>query len=223
MKALIPLGDRAFLVPCESEDEAARWAETVRAKSWVGVLDVVASYDTVAVHADPDRIDLDGLMKRLAEIRIEGEGVPTGRLFSLPVLYDGQDLPEVARRLALSEEEVIASHQGTDYRVLAIGFQPGFPYAGDLPVVLRDLPRRDSPRLRVPAGSVGITGRQTCIYPSATPGGWHLIGRTPLRIVDVARGEFPLRVGDFLRFVPIDLDEFEARRGELLCSTSPRR
>ena len=100
--------------------------------------------------------------------------------------------------------------------MFAIGFLPGFPDAGYLPEGLGGLPRREPPRLRVPAGSVAIAGRQTGVYPGESPGGWHLIGRTPLRIVDVERGRFPIRAGDRLRFVPIDAGEFAARRGEPL-------
>ncbi len=216
MTDLVPLGDRAFLARFPTEDEASRWAEAVRARDWPGVLDVVPAYFTVGVHADPDRIDLADLADRLSRVEPERTAAQAGRLIPIPVLYDGEDLAEVARRLGLGGEEVVAAHCGTDYRVFAVGFQPGFPYAGYLPTVLSGLARRESPRTAVPAGSVAIVGRQTAVYPSATPGGWHLIGRTPLRIVDVADGHFPIRAGDRLRFVPIDDREFTARRGDLL-------
>jgi KipI family sensor histidine kinase inhibitor len=137
-------------------------------------------------------------------------------LVELPVLYDGEDLPEVAGRLDLTIPEVIALHAGRDYDVFAIGFLPGYPYAGYLPPELSGLPRRGEPRVRVPAGSVAIAGRQTAVYPAESPGGWHLLGRTPLRIVDVEAGEFPIRAGDRIQFVPIDAKEFEERRGEPL-------
>jgi KipI family sensor histidine kinase inhibitor len=161
-------------------------------------------------------VDLDRLAGRLEALEPATAGEPVGRLVTIPVLYDGDDLPDVARRLGMTEPEVIAAHGGQDYRVFALGFRPGFPYAGYLPEALCGLPRRASPRVRVPAGSVAIVGRQTAVYPSETPGGWHLIGRTPLRIVDVERARFPIRAGDRLRFVSIDRDAFEARRGELL-------
>src|SRR5205823_7967395 len=107
----------------------------------------------------------------------------------------------------------IARHAGRDYDVFAVGFQPGFPYAGYLPDALSGLSRRDVPRVRVPAGSVAIAGRQTGVYPAESPGGWHLLGRTPLRIVDLERGHFPIRAGDRLRFEPIDAAGFAAPRG----------
>ena len=137
----------------------------------------------------------------------EGEGLscqgdagvsptPGGKRLVIPVLYDGEDLEDVAVRLGLNVAEVIALHSGAEYDVFAIGFQPGFPYAGYLPPALSGLARRDTPRLRVPAGSVAIAGRQTGIYPAESPGGWHLLGRTPLCIVDLDQGYFPIRAGD---------------------------
>ena len=100
--------------------------------------------------------------------------------------------------------------------MFAVGFLPGFPYAGYLPDELRGLARRQEPRLAVPPGSVAIVGRQTGVYPIASPGGWRLIGRTPLRIADPEAGRFPIRAGDRIRFRPIERDEFEARADEPL-------
>jgi KipI family sensor histidine kinase inhibitor len=216
MTALVPLGDRGFLARLGSEDLAARWATAVRAQAWAGILDVVPAYHTVGVFADPAQVDLDDLAAQLRRLRPSRQRTAEGTLIELPVLYDGEDLLEVSRRLRLTTSEVVAAHSGVEYRVFALGFQPGFPYAGYLPASLRGLPRRESPRTRVPAGSVAIVGKQTCVYPASTPGGWHLLGRTPLRIVDVAAGRFPICAGDRLQFVPIGADDFEARREELL-------
>jgi KipI family sensor histidine kinase inhibitor len=216
MTHLVPLGDRGFLARFATEDDAARWAAAVSARRWPGVLDVIPAYQTVGVLADPDCVDLDELSRNLTDLAPESAPVSEGRTIPIPVLYDGEDLPDVARRFGLEEGEVIAAHCGQDYRVFAIGFQPGFPYAGYLPPSLSGLPRRGSPRTRVPVGSVAIVGRQTAVYPRESPGGWHLIGRTPLRIVDVERAHFPIRAGDRLRFVAIDREEYQARQGELL-------
>jgi KipI family sensor histidine kinase inhibitor len=216
MIALGPLGDRAFLARFATEDEAACWASAVRAQGWEGVEDVVLAFRSAAVYADPARIDLERLEAALRAVVARPEGRGPGRRIRLPVLYDGADLPEVARRCGLTEAEVIGQHCGTDYRVLALGFLPGFPYAGDLPPALCGLPRRDSPRAEVPAGSVAIAGRWTGIYPQASPGGWHLLGRTPLRIVDLEHRHFPIRAGDWLRLEPIGPEDFAARRGERL-------
>ncbi len=211
-----PLGDRAFLAHFSSEPAAGGWAAAVRERQWPGVDDVVLAYCAVAVFADPERVDLVELESRLRAInpaagtRSEGKGVV------IPVLYDGVDLGDVAARLALSPAEVIELHCRVEYDVFAIGFLPGFPYAGYLPPALAGLARRDSPRVRVPAGSVAIVGRQTAVYPTESPGGWHLLGTTPLCIADPESGYFPIRAGDRIRFVPISASEFEGRRHERL-------
>ena len=216
MTDLVPLGDRAFLARFDDEDAAARWAETLREAGWLGVVDVVTAYQTVGIYADPDRVDLDDLEGRLAGLETAAGRRPEGRLVTIPVLYDGEDLQDVAGRLGISPADVVSAHAAHDYRVFALGFQPGFPYAGYLPEAIAGLPRRTSPRTRVPAGSVAIVGRQTGIYPSPLPGGWHLIGRTPLRIVDPAAGHFPIRAGDRLRFVAVDAGAFAGLEGALL-------
>lgn len=216
MTRLVPLGDRGFLARFSTESEAALWAEAVSRRGWPGVVDVIPAYSTVGVLADPDRIDLDDLDGRLWTLCPAESSAPEGRLIRLPVLYDGIDLPDVVSRLGLPPEGVVSLHAGRTYRVFALGFQPGFPYAGYLPEGLAGLPRREAPRSRVPAGSVAIVGRQTAVYPGASPGGWHLIGRTPLRIVDVAAAHFPIRAGDRLAFVPIGPAEFETLEGDLL-------
>jgi KipI family sensor histidine kinase inhibitor len=222
MIVLGPLGDRAFLARFTTEDEAARWVAAVRARHYPGVQDVVMAYQTAAVYADPDRASLDDLEAKLRAVAVGAQGRTPGRLIRLPVLYDGPDLAEVARRLSLSEGEVIDLHSGNEYRVFAIGFLPGFPCTGYLPAPLSGLPRRESPRTCVPAGSVAMAGRQTGVYPQDSPGGWHLLGRTPLAIVDVKERHFPIRAGDRIRFEPIEPAEFAARRGERLeCPSEP--
>ncbi len=213
---LAPLGDRGLLARFDDEDDARRWAEAVRTRDLVGVTDVVLAYRSAAVLADPERCDLDALEATLRSVVPDGGPTVAGPLHEIPVLYDGVDLDDAAARLGLSPAEVIEAHAAPEYRVFAVGFLPGFPYAGYLPDALRGLPRRESPRTAVPAGSVAIVGRQTAIYPAVSPGGWHLLGRTPLRIVDVQAGRFPIRAGDRIRFRPIDRDEFEARLHERL-------
>ena len=216
MIALESLGDRAFLAHFATEREAARWIVAVRAAGLRGVTDVVLAYRSAAVFANPDETDLDALEARLGSLEAGPETAIAGRFVVIPVLYDGPDLEPVASRLRLGSAEVIALHTAVVYDVFAIGFLQGFPYAGYLPRELSGLPRRDEPRLRVPAGSVAIAGRQTGIYPRESPGGWHLLGRTPLRITDVEQGFFPIRAGDRIQFQPIEPREFEARRDEQL-------
>ncbi len=216
MTGLGPLGDRAFLARFATEAEAAAWAGTLGALGLPGVVEVTLAYASVAVFADPDHADLDDLEARLRSLEPAGTGRPTGRTIAIPVLYDGLDLADVARAVGLRIPEVIALHASIPYPVFAVGFLPGFPYAGYLPAPLDALPRRAEPRLRVAAGSVAIAARQTGIYPSDSPGGWHLLGRTPLRIVDPAAAHFPIRPGDSIRFEPIDAGEFRGREGDLL-------
>ena len=211
---LRPLGDRAFLARFAVESEAQGWAEAVRALAIPGVVDVAVAYASVAVFLDPDAVEPAELEAGLGRVEPAEGTRRLGRLIRLPVLYDGEDLAEVAGLVGLTELDVIGRHGSVDYTVFALGFLPGFPYAGYLPEPLAGLPRRSSPRLRVPAGSVAIAARQTGIYPAESPGGWWLLGRTPLQIVDLARGVFPIRAGDRLRFEPIGEDEFRSRLGE---------
>ena len=211
---LRPLGDRAFLARFAVETEARGWAEAVRALAIPGVVDVAVAYASAAVFLDPEAVDPSELEARLERVESDQGARQSGRLVRLPVWYDGEDLAEVARLVDLTEREVVERHRSVDYTVFALGFLPGFPYAGYLPEPLAGLPRRPTPRLRVPAGSVAIAARQTGIYPAESPGGWWLLGRTPLRIVDLDRASFPIRAGDRIRFEPIGEDEFRSRLGE---------
>lgn len=143
----------------------------------------------------------------------DAAGVLAGRLVEIPVCYGGEfgpDLEEIARRTRLSPEEIIRRHSAAEYRVHCLGFTPGFPYLSGLPPELA-VPRRSTPRREVPAGAVGIGGRQTGIYPRRSPGGWHLLGRTPRRMFAVERDPPALlRPGDEVRFRAISREEFEA-------------
>jgi KipI family sensor histidine kinase inhibitor len=216
MIVMEPLGEHAFLARFADEATAAGWARAVRARAIPGVTDVVLAYSTAAVYADPEAVDPATVEIQLRAITPDRHPDRPGRLVKVPVLYDGEDLPEAAARLGMAPEALVARHAQRDYHVFAIGFLPGFPYAGYLAPELAGLPRRDSPRARVAAGSVAIVGRQTGIYPRESPGGWHLIGRTPVVLADLERGHFPIQAGDLLRFVPITADEFRARLGESL-------
>ena len=211
-----PLGDRGFLIRFESEDEAACWSAEMGKSQWPEVIDVVLAYSSVAIYADPDLTDWVEFEARLRNLKASSKALQSGQRICLPVLYDGADLEDAAQLLGLSPAELISRHCGQDYRVFALGFQPGFPYAGYLPDSLAGLVRRKTPRLKVPAGSVAIVGRQTGIYPAESPGGWHLLGRTPMQVVDVADKYFPIQAGDLLRFVPISSEDYASRLGDRL-------
>lgn len=218
----MPLGDRALLARFTNERSAATWFATNQAslRARPGVIDIALSCRSVAVFANPDYADLDALAQYLSQptssVVDTESSLDASSLVELPVLYDGDDLEFVAGQRDMTIDDVIDAHCGTTYQVFAIGFLPGFPYAGYLPESLSGVPRRTSPRKSVAAGSVAIAGRQTGVYPQASPGGWHLIGRTPLVIADMKLGHFPIRAGDQLRFLPIDRAEYERRLGEWL-------
>jgi KipI family sensor histidine kinase inhibitor len=214
MVSLETLGDRAFLAHFATEREAARWVAAVRARRLAGVTDVVLAYRSAAVFADPDQANLDELETELGSLEAGPGELTEGKFLTIPVLYDGPDLDQAAARLNLTRDQLVALHAATVYDVFAIGFLQGFPYAGYLAPALSGLPRRDEPRLKVPAGSVAIAGRQTGIYPRESPGGWHLLGRTPVRIADPDHSYFPIRAGDRIQFRSIDASEFEDRRDE---------
>jgi inhibitor of KinA len=213
-----PLGDQGVLARCGDESQATLWADAVRRLGAPWLLDVVQAYTTVAVFHDPQRISMSELLDLLSRLAptTEVETVPA-RLHQIPCCYErGPDLARVAERTGLPADEVIRLHASVDYAVYAIGFCPGFPYLGYLPEALCGVPRLDSPRLRVERGSVGLTGRQTGIYTEVRPGGWNLVGQTPLVLVDVADGYFPLRTGDRVRFVRIDEAEYTRLEGQRL-------
>lgn len=208
---LTPLGDQAILAAMPDEATAVRLAAVVRAANPGWLEDVVPAYASVGVFFDADRVDTGTVSSWLQSLPKGGASASalSGKSVVIPVCYElGPDLARVAELTGRTADDVIALHSGQEYSVYAIGFVPGFPYLGYLPKELTGVPRLESPRVRVEPGSVGLTGKQTGIYPLHRPGGWNLIGRTPLTIVDVEAGYFPLRVGDKVRFERIDSDQF---------------
>jgi inhibitor of KinA len=217
---IVPLGDQAVLAYPTDEAAAARLAAAVREANPPWLDDVVPAYASVGVFFDPEQVDTATVSAWLAarDPRTIGEAAATRpRSAVIPVCYEfAPDMPRVCAETGLRPEQVVALHTGTGFTVYAVGFVPGFPYLGYLPPELCGVGRLPTPRVWVDPGSVGITGRQTAVYPKATPGGWNLIGRTPLIIVDVADGFFPLRVGDTVRFERIDERDYRAWEGERL-------
>lgn len=216
-----PLGDSAVFIslgdtiePAINARVRAVAAELQRAPP-LGAVDVVPAFGSIALFFEPGSVpESQKLQVELAEVEARATaraGENGERTVEVPVCYGGEcgpDLVDVATRAGLSPAEVIARHAGADYLVHAIGFSPGFPYLGGLPPELAT-PRRETPRARVPGGSVGIGGRQTGVYPLETPGGWNLIGRTPLSLFDPTRAEPALlRAGDRVRFRAIAEADF---------------
>lgn len=210
---LIHLGDR---IDAELNARAIALAAAVRAANLPGVLDVAPAYASVCVRYAPARADarerILALISPLVD-NVSAAAAQAAGLVEIPVCYGGEygpDLGEVAQHAGLAANDVIARHSGVDYQVAMLGFAPGFPYLLGLDSALH-APRRASPRTRVPAGAVAIGGAQTGIYPRELPGGWNIIGRTPLRLFDVERDPPALlAAGMRVRFRAIDTDEFAA-------------
>jgi KipI family sensor histidine kinase inhibitor len=209
---ITPLGDTLLTVALGdgvSEELSRRvvaQAAAITGAGIIGVTDVVPAYAAIGVHFDPLVIAFDDLRDRLMPLALEDTATDDAkadpRHHSIRVSYSGEDLDEVAARTGLNRDDVIEMHASAEYRVFVLGFVPGFAYLGQIDERLA-LPRRTTPRQRVPAGSVAIADRQTAIYPSVTPGGWHLIGTTDVRLFDPAQDRPSLfRVGDSVRFVP---------------------
>jgi inhibitor of KinA len=220
MNTLVPMGDQVALASFADERAALHFAAAVRRRNAPWLLDVVQAYTSVAVFFDLEQAHFTAVaewLRPLAAPDTTATTAPEGTLHRIPCCYGLQlDLERVTGHTGLTAAEVIRLHTETEYTVYAIGFSPGFPYLGYLPAPLCGVPRLETPRLRVEPGSVGLTGRQTGIYPESRPGGWNLIGRTPLQLVDVAGGYFPLRTGDRVRFEPIDEAEFRRLLGRRL-------
>ncbi|MGE0153254.1 MAG: 5-oxoprolinase subunit PxpB [Reyranellaceae bacterium] len=211
---VLAAGDTAFVVEFGDAIDRALNARVmalhraVAAAGIPGIVETLPTFRSLMVFYDPlvaTRAELEPLVVALAgQAR---QGTEAGRLWRLPVCYEGEfapDLAEIAQRTGLTVEQVVALHSEATYFAYVLGFMPGFAYLGGLPKPL-DLPRRKEPRVRVPQNSVAIAGEMTAIYPWESPGGWHLIGRTPVALFDLRR-ERPILwgAGDEVRFARID-------------------
>ena len=212
-----PLGDSALTIVIGEgisralSRDVLRVAGELRSASVTGLGEVVASYASLALFYDPLVVSFAELLanvKPLVEQSLPAPAVTDfvePRTVHIPVRYDGEDLGVVAERTGLATTEVIALHSEREYHVYVIGFVPGFAYLGELHPSLV-LPRRSEPRKRVPAGSVAVAEAQTGVYPFSTPGGWHLIGRTDVKMFDPSSTDPALlRVGDRVVFDPVGI------------------
>jgi inhibitor of KinA len=238
---ILPLGDSALIVrvrdqfedaPEKTLDKVLRVFQELQGSAIPGAIELAPAYTSVTVFFDPTAvakaIETSERVFELLATRIRavvaadaGRGrrrrtaQSGGRFVEIPVCYDPEfalDIDDVARRANVSPSEVIHLHSAAEYRVACIGFVPGFPFLAGLPKKLVT-PRRDVPRKEIPAGSVGIGGAQTGVYPLRSPGGWNLIGRTPLQLFDPEKNPPTLLcAGDRVRFRAITRDEFESFR-----------
>jgi KipI family sensor histidine kinase inhibitor len=206
---ILPFGESALLVETDSAERGQALAASLRDDPIAGVTAVVPGLESLLVELDPLAAASSAVAAEL-DRRLDAPApvVAPGRLRTIPVVYGGEmgpDLPDVAALTGRSEADVVAHHATAELRVLFDGFAPGFAYLGELPTELQ-VPRLDTPRTRTPAGSVAIAGPMSGIYPAALPGGWRVIGRTPVDLFD-ARRDPPayLLPGDRVRFEPIDV------------------
>ena len=221
----MPAGDSAWTVEFEEtidplvNDQVLAFAQAVKKLSVGGLIEVVPTYRSATVYFDPIRSDARSLGVRLLRLA----GIRRRRMSSkrpiriIPVLYGGDcgpDLGDVASHAGLPPDQIVALHTSVEYRVYMLGFSPGFPYLGTVPAAIA-MARLSNPRPTVPAGSVGIAGAQTGIYPQDTPGGWRLIGRTPVQLYNPSQPDpFLFQAGDRVRFVAIDQSEFDRLTNE---------
>lgn len=212
------MGESAALARLGSADLAVRVAAQIRGMGLPGATDVVAAFESIAVYFDtavavrpwweelPTRID-----------RLDEAEDRTKSLHLIPVCYEqGEDSAEVAERLGITLAGLSEAHSSAEFTVAAVGFCPGFAYLSGLPKLLQGLDRKPQPRARVESGSVAITGAMSAVYPSVRPGGWWLIGRTPLVVADEAEGYFPLQVGDRVQFRAVTPGEARKLGGQRL-------
>ncbi len=224
LPTIVPAGDQAINVEFGAEiddlvnDQVYALADALSEKPPEWMQELVPTYRSLLIRYDALRHDFDTVAAELRGRIVANEGVPDSAdpkrarvVYELPTTYGGEygpDLEAVADHNQVSAAEVIRIHSGTAYRVYMIGFSPGFPYLGGMDSQIA-CPRLSTPRTRVPAGSVGIAESQTGVYPTASPGGWRIIGRTPIRLFDHTKSPpSVLQPGHFVRFVPVESKEF---------------
>lgn len=218
---VVPEGDSSLLIQFEQvispaiNQRIAAIVKLIRAQQISGIIDMIPTYCSLLINYNPQAISYKELHHRIESIvkmDTKTESI-TKKVYEIPTCYGGKygpDLKNIAEHAGLSEEEVIRIHSSSDYLIYMLGFLPGFTYLGGLDERIHT-PRLANPRVLIPAGSVGIGGSQTGIYPVDSPGGWQLMGMTPVKTYDPNRAEpILVQAGDYIRFVPVSEEEYLA-------------
>lgn len=210
-------GDTAFTIEFgetharDLNASAVSAARLIAARGFAGIVDLVPTFRSLTVHYDNRRSNAAGLIAAIGGLEVsDGRTAEDGAVFEIPVLYGGAagpDLEAVAAQAGLDPGDAARLHCSVAYRVYMLGFLPGFAYLGDLPEKLR-MPRLDKPRTRVQRGAIAIADAMTAIYPSPSPGGWRLIGQTPVHPFDAGTGTCLFAAGDVVRFRPVHAEEY---------------
>jgi len=216
---ILTVGDSSILVEFgkeitpETNARIATMVKLVKVQQIEGIVDMIPSFCALLINYDSRVISYDKLKKRLEDVlKLDAEATSSvTNVFEIPVCYGGKygpDMSNLEEHSGLSEKEIIEIHSGSDYLIYMLGFLPGFSYLGGLDERIH-IPRLASPRIKIPAGSVGIGGAQTGIYPLDSPGGWQLLGQTPVKTYDPER-ETPIlfEAGDYIRFVQVSEEKY---------------
>ncbi|MBE0650249.1 MAG: 5-oxoprolinase subunit PxpB [Bacteroidales bacterium] len=218
---ILPSGDSAILVRFSEQisesinRKVISFRNNLEQINLPGIIETIPAYASLMIIYNPLIVSFKILYREIKEIldKTKDETLSKSRTITIPVCYDStfsMDLQEVSQQTGLSPAEIIKIHYSSTYRIFMLGFTPGFPYMGETDERIA-CPRKSTPRQAVPEGSVGLAGRQTGIYPIESPGGWQIIGRTPLKIFNPgSENIFLLRAGDIIQFKPISISEFES-------------
>ncbi|MDK4730619.1 urea amidolyase family protein [Rhizobium phaseoli] len=217
----LPSGSSSLLVELDGLQETLSLLDALRAQLPEGVRDIIPAARTIMVDYDPAIVSRHALIHLISSLDLSSQAVRHGETFEIPVNYDGEDLPDVAALLGCTQAEIIRRHTEATFIVAFVGFAPGFAYMTcDDPIF--NVPRRTTPRVRIPAGSVALAGRFGGVYPSDSPGGWQLIGRTPLEMWDLSRERAALLTpGDRVRFV--DLAQIDTSEAPKFAKSLPKK
>lgn len=203
------MGESAYILR-DFDAEPYILARSIELAGVPGIFEIVPSIESIGLYVDPNVFKAD----EFADIKLVAP--PKGISHVVPVMFDGSDVVELSKMISTEPDFLVKTFCDQEYTVTCLGFLPGFPYLKGLPDILSVIQRREEPRIHVPAGSVAIASGMAGIYPKQSPGGWNLLGTTPVAIVNVEDKYFPINPGDTVRFVEIEKAEFDKLKGKTL-------